>query len=179
MKINSENAKRQRMIARQMKSRKSLVGLLAGLAVGAAISGCTSLPLQRDSCVTTIMTRFKVPEGAGIPIGEYTQLQLPDMWAYCECRCEDGRCYLAIYVDGGREEFDVTEQINRMLKSSGSSGIIIRGGLAPDSKPELSVWPLREDLALVVGEVIISGEAGERFSHFYLQRWTLLRKGAK
>ena len=40
MKINFENAKRQRMIARQMKSGKSLVGLLAGLAVGATISGC-------------------------------------------------------------------------------------------------------------------------------------------
>ena len=40
MKINSENAKRQRMIARRMKSGKTLVGLLAGLAVGATISGC-------------------------------------------------------------------------------------------------------------------------------------------
>ena len=40
MKINSENAKRQRMIVRRMKSGKSLVGLLAGLAVSAAISGC-------------------------------------------------------------------------------------------------------------------------------------------
>ena len=40
MKISSENAKRQRMIARRMKSGKSLVGLLAGIAVGAAISGC-------------------------------------------------------------------------------------------------------------------------------------------
>ena len=40
MKINSENAKRQRMIARRMKSGKPLVGLLAGIAVSAAISGC-------------------------------------------------------------------------------------------------------------------------------------------
>ena len=40
MKINSENAKRQRMIARRMKSGKPLVGLLAGIAVGATISGC-------------------------------------------------------------------------------------------------------------------------------------------
>ena len=40
MKINSENAKRQRMIVRRMKSGKTLVGLLAGLAVGATISGC-------------------------------------------------------------------------------------------------------------------------------------------
>ena len=40
MKINSENAKRQRTIARRMKSGKSLVGLLAGLAVGSATSGC-------------------------------------------------------------------------------------------------------------------------------------------
>ena len=42
MKINSENAKRQRAIARRMKSGKSLVGLLAGLAVGAAMTGCDS-----------------------------------------------------------------------------------------------------------------------------------------
>ena len=40
MKINSENAKRQRMIVRRMKSGKTLVGLLAGIAVGATISGC-------------------------------------------------------------------------------------------------------------------------------------------
>ena len=40
MKINSESAKRQRMIVRRMKSGKTLVGLLAGLAVGAATSGC-------------------------------------------------------------------------------------------------------------------------------------------
>ena len=40
MKINSENAKRQRAIARRMKSGKPLVGLLAGIAVSAAISGC-------------------------------------------------------------------------------------------------------------------------------------------
>lgn len=40
MKISSENAKRQRMIARRMKSGKPLVGLLAGIAVSAAISGC-------------------------------------------------------------------------------------------------------------------------------------------
>ena len=42
MKINSENAKRQRAIARRMKSGKPLVGLLAGLAVGAAMTGCDS-----------------------------------------------------------------------------------------------------------------------------------------
>ena len=41
MKINCENAKRQRMIVRRMKSGKTLVGLLAGLAVSAAISGCS------------------------------------------------------------------------------------------------------------------------------------------
>ena len=40
MKINSESTKRQRMITRRMKSGKSLAGLLAGLAVSAAISGC-------------------------------------------------------------------------------------------------------------------------------------------
>ena len=40
MKINSENAKRQRLIVRRMKSGKTLVGLLAGLAVGTTISGC-------------------------------------------------------------------------------------------------------------------------------------------
>ena len=40
MKINSESAKRQRKIVRRMKSGKTLVGLLAGLAVGAATSGC-------------------------------------------------------------------------------------------------------------------------------------------
>ena len=42
MKINSENAKRQRAIARRMKSGKPLVGLLAGIAVGAAMTGCES-----------------------------------------------------------------------------------------------------------------------------------------
>ena len=42
MKTNSENAKRQRAIARRMKSGKSLVGLLAGLVVGAAMTGCDS-----------------------------------------------------------------------------------------------------------------------------------------
>ena len=40
MKINSESAKRQRMVTRRIKSGNSLVGLLAGLAVGAATSGC-------------------------------------------------------------------------------------------------------------------------------------------
>lgn len=44
MKINSENAKRQRMIVRRMKSGKTLVGLLAGLAVSSATSGCFYLP---------------------------------------------------------------------------------------------------------------------------------------
>ena len=40
MKINSENAKRQRTIARRMKSGKPLAGLLAGVAVCSATSGC-------------------------------------------------------------------------------------------------------------------------------------------
>ena len=38
MKINSENAKRQRMIARRMKSGKPLAGLLAGIALGALLA---------------------------------------------------------------------------------------------------------------------------------------------
>ena len=40
MKINSENAKRQRTIAKRIKSGKPLVGLLAGFAIGAAMTGC-------------------------------------------------------------------------------------------------------------------------------------------
>ena len=50
MKINSENAKRQRAIARRMKSGKPLVGLLAGLAVGAVMTGCDSS--ERDGMYT-------------------------------------------------------------------------------------------------------------------------------
>ena len=49
MKINSENAKRQRTIARRMKSGKSLAGLLAGLAVSAAISGCKNPDWRKTS----------------------------------------------------------------------------------------------------------------------------------
>ena len=54
MKINSENAKRQRTIARRMKSGKSLVGLLAGLAVSAAISGCKNPEWGREGYVQTM-----------------------------------------------------------------------------------------------------------------------------
>ena len=54
MKINSENAKRQRTIARRMKSGKSLVGLLAGLAVSAAISGCKNPEWEREGYVQTM-----------------------------------------------------------------------------------------------------------------------------
>ena len=54
MKINSENAKRQRMIARRMKSGKPLVGLLAGLAVSAAISGCKNPEWGREGYVQTM-----------------------------------------------------------------------------------------------------------------------------
>ena len=53
MKINSENAKRQRTIARRMKSGKPLVGLLAGLAVSAAISGCKNPEWGREGYVQT------------------------------------------------------------------------------------------------------------------------------
>ena len=49
MKINSENAKRQRTIARRMKSGNPLVGLLAGLAVSAAISGCKNPDWRKTS----------------------------------------------------------------------------------------------------------------------------------
>ena len=54
MTINSENAKRQRMIARRMKSGKPLVGLLAGLAVSAAISGCKNPEWGREGYVQTM-----------------------------------------------------------------------------------------------------------------------------
>ena len=186
MKINSENAKRQRMIARQMKSGKSLVGLLAGIAVGSATSGCYCYPFigpagdpdqvaQRYGWVPQYIS---LPKGTGIQIGEYTQLQLPQRWAY-KSRCKDGRCFLSVSVDGGwKEEFEVTEHINRMLKASGSDGIV---GIKTVyiSKPEVLIWPLRDDLALAVSEVDISGKVGERFTGFKLERWALLRKGVK
>ena len=54
MKINSENAKRQRTIARRMKSGKPLVGLLAGLAVGATISGCKNPDWRHEGYVDTM-----------------------------------------------------------------------------------------------------------------------------
>ena len=54
MKINFENAKRQRMIARRMKSGKPLVGLLAGLAVSAAISGCKNPDWRREGYMDTM-----------------------------------------------------------------------------------------------------------------------------
>ena len=54
MKINSENAKRQRMIARRMKSGKPLVGLLAGIAVSAAISGCKNPDWRREGYMDTM-----------------------------------------------------------------------------------------------------------------------------
>ena len=54
MKISSENAKRQRMIARRMKSGKPLAGLLAGLAVSAAISGCKNPDWRREGYMDTM-----------------------------------------------------------------------------------------------------------------------------
>ena len=54
MKINSENAKRQRMIARRMKSGKPLAGLLAGIAVSAAISGCKNPDWRHEGYVDTM-----------------------------------------------------------------------------------------------------------------------------
>ena len=54
MKINSENVKRQRMITRRMKSGKSLAGLLAGLAVSAAISGCKNPDWRREGYMDTM-----------------------------------------------------------------------------------------------------------------------------
>ena len=54
MKINSENAKRQRTIARRMKSGKSLAGLLVGLAVSAAISGCKNPDWRREGYMDTM-----------------------------------------------------------------------------------------------------------------------------
>ena len=54
MKINSENATRQRMIARKMKSGKHLVGLLAGLAVNAAISGCKNPDWRHEGYMDTM-----------------------------------------------------------------------------------------------------------------------------
>lgn len=175
MKINSENAKRQRMIARRMKSGKTLVGLLAGLAVGLAISGCSALGLGGATPGCPLVF-FGVPEGAEMPIGEYTQLQLCDVWAYTS-RCENGRCFLAISTDceQKREEFEITEHVNRALKAAGSDGII-GDETEFEAKPEVSIWPLREDLALAVGELRIEGKVGERFSGFYLGRLALLRK---
>ena len=54
MKINSENATRQRLIARRMKSGKHLVGLLAGIAVSAAISGCKNPDWRREGYMDTM-----------------------------------------------------------------------------------------------------------------------------
>ena len=54
MKINSENAKRQRTIARRMKSGKPLVGLLAGLTVSAAISGCKNPEWRHEGYMDTM-----------------------------------------------------------------------------------------------------------------------------
>ena len=54
MKINSENAKRQRTIARRMKSGKPLAGLLAGLAVSAAISGCKKPEWRHEGYMDTM-----------------------------------------------------------------------------------------------------------------------------
>ena len=54
MKIKSENAKRQRMIARRMKSGKPLVGPLAGYAVSAAISGCKNPDWRREGYMDTM-----------------------------------------------------------------------------------------------------------------------------
>ena len=175
MKINSENAKRQRMIVRRMKSGKTLVGLLAGLAVGLAISGCSALGLGGATPGCPLVF-FGVPEGAEMPIGEYTQLQLCDVSAYTS-RCENGRCFLEISTDceQKREEFEITEHVNRALKTAGSDGII-GDETEFEAKPEVSIWPLRENLALAVGELRIEGKVGERFSGFYLGRLALLRK---
>ena len=175
MKINSENAKRQRTIARRMKSGKTLVGLLAGLAVGLAISGCSALGLGGATPGCPLVF-FGVPEGAEMPIGEYAQLQLCDGWAYMS-RCENGRCFLEISTDceQKREEFEITEHVNRALKTAGSDGII-GDETEFEAKPEVSIWPLRENLALAVGEVRIKGKVGERFSSIYLWRVALLRK---
>ena len=110
-----------------------------------------------------------------MPIGEYTQLQLCDEMA-CTCRCEDGRCFLTVYAGvGQKEEFEITEHVNRALKAAGSDGII-GDETEFEAKPEVSIWPLREDLALAVGELRIEGKVGERFSGFYLGRLALLRK---
>ena len=175
MKINSENAKRQRMIVRRMKSGKTLVGLLAGLAVGLAISGCSALGLGGATPGCPLVF-FGVPEGAEMPIGEYTQLQLCDVSAYTS-RCENGRCFLEISTDceQKREVFEITEHVNRALKTAGSDGII-GDETEFEAKPEVSIWPLRENLALAVGEVRIKGKVGERFSSIYLWRVALLRK---
>ena len=54
MKINSENAKCQRTIARRMKSGKPLVGLLAGIAVSAVISGCKNPDWRREGYMDTM-----------------------------------------------------------------------------------------------------------------------------
>ena len=175
MKVNSGNAKRQRTIARRMKSGKPLAGLLAGLAIGLAVSGCSALGLGGVTPGCPLVF-FRVPEGAEMPIGEYTQLQLCDEWTYTS-RCEDGRCFLAISTDceQKREEFEITEHVNRALKAAGSDGII-GDETEFKAKPEVSIWPLQEDLALAVGELRIEGKVGERFSGFYLGRVALLRK---
>lgn len=54
MTVNFEGAKRQRMIARRMKSGKPLVGLLAGIAVSAAISGCKNPDWRREGYMDTM-----------------------------------------------------------------------------------------------------------------------------
>ena len=184
MKINSEDAKCHRTIARRIRLGKSLAGLLAGIAVGSATSGCY-FPFfglagyYKDVAVRNrwrIPQWFSLPEGEEMPIGEYTQLQLE---MACTCRCEEGRCFLTVYAGGGQtEEFEITEHINRMLKASGSDGIV---GIETVyiSKPEVLIWPLREDLALAVSEVGISGKVGERFTGFELKRCALLRKETK
>ena len=194
MKINSESAKRQRMIARRMKSGKPLAGLLAGVAVCSATSGCYpglalvgigyagdpyGLPGDHGCRPNDrLSVYFRMPEGTGMPIGGYTQLQLCEGWMY-KCRCEDGRCFLTVYADSGQEEeFEITEHINRTLKASGSDGIIGRNTEFL-SKPEVSIWTLRENLALAVGVVGISGKVGERFTGFHLPRCALLRKEAE
>ena len=187
MKINSENAKRQRMIVRRMKSGKPLSGLLAGVAVCSATSGCypglglVGIGHAGDpGCPPDdrLSVYFRMPEGTGMPIGGYTQLQLCEGWTY-KCRCEDGRCFLTVSADGRHEEeFEITEHINRTLKASGSDGVIGRD-TEFKSKPEVSIWPLRENLALAVSVVGISGKVGERFSGFHLPRCALLRKEVK
>ena len=122
---------------------------------------------------------FDLPEGAGVPIGDYTHLRLREGWLFT-FRCEAGRCYLTVPDDVGQEnkEFEITEHINRALKASGSDGVIGRD-LEFALRPEVTVWPLRENLALAVGAISISGEVGKRFSDFHLSRCALLVKEVK